>query len=340
MKIMKIGVISTAHIHTHGFLKQLANHESAAIGGIWDDNPERGQRFASEFDASFHSNIDELLEMEAIDGWMICAENTRHLQHLRRLLPLGKPVFCEKPLVTDIEELKEVGQLLEKHRTPLSSGYFQPFVAPLQGVREVIENGALGTITRVRFRMAHHAAYGGWFDSEALRWFTQPALSGGGAFMDLGSHAIHLMRTFFGPIKEVLAVIENHSGRYPDVDDYGTCQLRFESGLLGVVEAAWTQTGGEASGLEVVGSEATLYHGDSGYVVAAAKSKESAPCPVESGKEIPNRVPRLLGMIEGTVPEQILQNDLAAIFDTVSIMAAAYASSRSGQWEKVASDGL
>jgi len=333
----KIGVISTAHIHSHGFLKQLARDETAAIAAIWDDQPERGQAFASEFAAPFVVDLDSLLGDASVDGWMICAENTRHLTLLEKVLPLGKPVFCEKPLVTKVADLLKVRAMLDEHGTKLSCGYFQPFVAPMQGVRKVIADGRLGTITRVRFRMAHHAAYGGWFDKPALRWFTDPELAGGGAFMDLGSHAMHLMRTIFGKVKEVFAVIENLSGLYAGVDDYGTCQLRFESGLLGNVEAAWMQTGGECTGLEVVGSEGTLYHADTGYVVSSAQHKGSEPCVVESGDEVPNRVARLLKIVRGEMPEALWKEDLQAMFDTVSMMEAAYASAHAGEWRKVES---
>jgi len=331
----KIGVVSTAHIHSHGFLKQLARDESAAIAGIWDDQTERGQTFASEFEAPFEAGLDTLLGNPDVDAWMICAENTRHLTLLEKLLPLGKPVFCEKPLVTKVEDLAKVRSMLQEYGTKLSCGYFQPFVAPMQGVRKVIADGRLGTITRVRFRMAHHAAYGGWFDKPALRWFTDPQLAGGGAFMDLGSHALHLMRTMFGPVKDVFAVIQNLSGLYAGVDDYGTCQLRFESGLLGNVEAAWMQTGGECTGLEVVGSEGTLYHSDTGYVVSSSQHQGSEPCVVESGEEIPNRVARLLAMVRGEMPEDLLKEDLQVMFDTVSMMEAAYASSHAGEWRPV-----
>ena len=87
--------------------------------------------------------------------------------------------------------------------------------------------------------------------------------------MDMGTHALHLVRTLFGPVCEVWAEIGNHSGIYPKLDDFGIAQLRFVSGVLGTVEAAWTQTGG-IGGLEVVGSEKTIWNTKDGYFISGS----------------------------------------------------------------------
>ncbi len=73
--------------------------------------------------------------------------------------------------------------------------------------------------------------------------------------MDLGTHALHLLRTLFGPVREIWADFANQSGIYPEVEDYGVAHLRFASGVFGEVEAAWTQTGG-IGGLTIIGSQA------------------------------------------------------------------------------------
>ena len=153
--------------------------------------------------------------------------------------------------MTTVADLQEARALQAKYQTPLFCGYFQPWTNTIRAVAQLLNEGAVGKVTRIRYRNAHHAAYGRWFDNPDLHWFYDPALSGGGAFMDMGTHALHLVRTLFGPVKEVWAEIGNHSGIYPTVDDFGIAQLRFASGVLGTVEAAWTQTGG-IGGLEVV----------------------------------------------------------------------------------------
>ena len=228
---------------------------------------------------------------------------------LKQVLPVGKPVFCEKPLVTNLDDLREVSALQARSSAPLFCGYFQPWTDRIRPVAQLVQEGAVGKVTRVRYRNAHHAAYGRWFDNPDLNWFYDPALSGGGAFMDMGAHAVHLLRTLFGPVREVWAEIGNHSGIYPSVDDYGIAHLRFASGVLGTVEAAWTQTGG-IGGLEVVGSEKSIWNTPNGYVIGTADQQ----VPIAPTFDLPNRIDRLVAVIRGEIDATTLQADLEADF--------------------------
>ncbi len=326
---MNIAFISTAHIHTKGFIEDiLKGTDGRQVAALWDDDAERGRRYAQMAGAPFEPDLAVLLKKPGIDGFVICAENTRHLPLLREVLPLGKPVFCEKPLVTSLEDLREIRALVKKYPTALFCGYFQPWSGSIRAVAKLIAEGAVGKVTRIRYRNAHHAAYGRWFDNPDLRWFTDPALSGGGAFMDMGTHALHLVRTVFGPVREVWAEIGNHSGAYPAVDDFGIAQLRFASGVLGTVEAAWTQTGG-IGGLEVTGSEKTIWNTEAGYVITGTKEPIA---PLAGG---PTRIDRLVAIFEGKIDRAALQADLDATMDTVAIMAAGYAAAKTGAWVAV-----
>lgn len=327
-----LAVLSTAHIHTKGFLDNLATAtDGRRVYAIWDDVTERGQRYATQYKAAFLPNLDKLVRDKKVDGFLICAENTRHLPLLKKVLPAGKPVFCEKPLTTRVKDAQRVAALLRKHPTTLFCGYFQPFSGTMQAVAQLLATGTLGKVTRVRFRNAHHAAYGHWFDHPDLEWFANPEMAGGGAFMDMGTHAVHLLRTLFGPVAEVWATIRNESGIYAATDDYGVAHLRFASGVLGTVEAAWTQTGG-IGGLEIVGSAKTLWRSGKDYLVGGPNGPAVEVTP---SAEKPTRVDRLVAAIRGEVAPAELKADLSAIFDSVAIMEAAYASSKAGRWIRV-----
>ena len=331
--MINIAFLSTAHIHTKGFLDHLAKPASDARPYIiWDDVAERGQRYATQFGAKFVPDLDAALTDPAVQGFIIGAENNRHVPLLAKALPVGKPVFCEKPLVTSVADLREVTALLKKFPdTKVHSGYYHPFTGTMQAVAQLLTQAAFGKVTRCRFRNSHHAAYGRWFDNADLRWFHDPKLSGGGAFMDMGTHAVHLLRTLFGPVTEVWAQIRNEAGIYPAVDDFGVAYLRFASGVLGTAEAAWTQTGG-IGGLEIVGSAKSLWNTGKDYVVGAPGSEPVTLSPLP---ERPRTAERLIATIRGEVTDAELRADLDAACDAVAIMEAAYTSSQSGHWEKV-----
>ena len=150
--------------------------------------------------------------------------------------------------------------------------------------------------------------------------------------MDMGTHAVHLLRTLLGPVDQVFATASNVSGIYPEVDDNGLGLLRFRSGCLGTIDASWVQVGGP-TGLELTGSAAALFeHPEEGYVITVSP-KDYVPIP--KGVARPTRVDRLIAAIEGEVTQDELEKDLQCAVDAVAIMEACYQSNESGRWEDV-----
>lgn len=296
---------------------------------IWDADSSRGEAMAGQFNSRFEADLGTVLDDAHVDAFLICAENTRHLELMEQVMPIGKPVMCEKPLATTLSDAKRIRELCTQYGTPLISGYFQPFAPGNRAVRHALANGQLGSVTHATFRNAHSAAYGRWFDSPALAWFTQPELSGGGALLDMGTHAVHLLRHLFGPVESVWAMTGNYAGTYPDVDDYGLLVMRFACGILGRVEAGWVFTGGYG-GLEVIGSEKSIW---GGRMSAPKADPEDLP----AADARPDRTDRLIALVRGELDASELAEDLDACLDSVAIMVAAYRSAESGTWETVAS---
>ena len=324
-----IAILSTAHIHTRSFLENIRDaQDDRAAPVIWDDVVDRGQRYATEFGSRFEPNLEAVLHDPSIDGFLILCANTEHIHLLERVLPLGKPVFCEKPLVTTSADLAKVKALVAEHKTVLHSGYFHPFEQPMPGVVAALQSGALGKITHASYRVAHHAAYGRWFDNPDLAWFAQPALSGGGTLIDLGTHGVHLLTTIFGPVARVWATVDNKSGAYPEVDDFGIAHLEFTSGVLGTLETNWVHRG--HSGFEAHGSDASIWFDQKmGYVLGRSGQE---PQPIAALETVPNRVDRLVAIIRGEIPAPDLERDFRACCDAVRIIEAAYRSSKEGTW--------
>lgn len=332
--MINLALLSAAHIHTKGYLKDAAGRDDCKVVAIWDDVPDRGRRYAAEFGAEYTDDLAATIGRADIQGFIICAENTRHLPLLKAAVPSGKAVFCEKPFTTTVADAAAAMALIRKHKTPVHMGYFQPFRPIIRGVAKLLAEGAIGKVTHARFRNAHHAAYGKWFHSPDLAWFHDPALAGGGAMMDMGTHAVHALRSLLGPVSRVMGRIGNASGVYPAVDDCGIALLEFASGVLGTVEASWVQTGG-IGGLEITGSTGTIYNDPKIGDLAVGRPK-TEPVPVAPGDQKPTQLARLVATIKGEVTPTELADDLAAAADAVAIMEAIYASSKSGKWETVA----
>ena len=326
-----LALLSAAHTHTRGYVQGISDRDSCRLVALWDDDEDRGRRYAGEAGADFSPDLDAVVGRGDIDGFAICAGNTQHLPLLRAAVPVGKPIFCEKPFTTVATDAAAAMALIGEHGTPVLMGYFMPFTAEMTGVAALLDSGGLGDVTHARMRNAHAGAYRRIFDSPDLQWFVDPARAGGGGFMDLGTHAVHLVRTLLGPVRRVFASIGNASGIYPAADDFGVAQFEMTSGVRVTLEASWVQTGG-FNGLEVTGSEATLYnHPERGYVVQTGAELEQ----VRAGQAKPTQIDRLLAVIDGSLSAAELQSDLVCSADAVAIMEACYRSSEATTWVEV-----
>jgi len=91
-------------------------------------------------------------------------------------------------------------------------------------------------------------AWGGWRDS--------PALAGGGLLADAGVHRLYLAPYFFGPVREVRAVLD---APRQQGETFAVVILVFRSGALGLIEANHHGPPGTFDDeIEITGSDATL----------------------------------------------------------------------------------
>ncbi|MGC4044433.1 MAG: Gfo/Idh/MocA family oxidoreductase [Armatimonas sp.] len=119
-----------------------------------------------------------------------------------------------------------------------STGYFSRGDAKLRFVKKQIEAGAFGKITRARMSNCHSGALGGWFDGE-WRWMADPKVSGCGGFGDLGTHILDILLWFFGEVDSCTAQVDAGTNRYDGCDETGEGMLRFKSGTIATLAAAW-----------------------------------------------------------------------------------------------------
>ena len=326
---MKLVLLSGAHSHTVGYLKQIKEDRTLDLVGVWDDFASRGQEIAREMGCPFVPELSDAVGIDSVDSAVICADNAGHRPLVEASLSAGLDVFCEKPMALSVADADAMVAATRAAGRFTVLGYKIPYTGPMVVLRQLVADGAIGTINQVRYRNAHHAAYGHWFDSPERQWFTDPAKAGGGAFLDMGTHAVHLLRLIFGRMVAVQAVINNRSGVYPDVDDYGIALAELADGACAVIEASWVLTAGQR-GLEVLGSEGAIYVTDQVQLVRWADGKSSEPEIVTQADDEPARIDRLVALREGRIDRATADADLDIYRDTVAVMCAAYESVRTG----------
>ncbi|TPE50472.1 Gfo/Idh/MocA family protein [Amaricoccus solimangrovi] len=267
---LRIGLIGTGFMgktHTFGF---------AAADRVFDlpyaltlrAVADRTDALAAEAAASFgfESSTGDwraIIADPAIDVVDITTPNALHKEMALAAIAAGKHVYCEKPLAPLAADAIEMADAAEKAGVKTQVGFNYLCNPIMLLAREMIRSGELGEIRS--YRGVHAEDY--MADAANSGGFrVDPA--GGGAFADIGSHALATAEYLLGPITAVMgdhvtAIAERPDGqggaRRIEVDDIGRAFLRFESGASGSLEASWIATGQEMQHeFEVYGSKGAI----------------------------------------------------------------------------------
>jgi predicted dehydrogenase len=221
------------------------------VAGVANHRLESAERFASEHQIE-RATTDwrELVRAPDVDIVVVCTPNALHAEQSITALEAGKHVFCEKPMATTVADAEAMLAAAERHDRLLLVLHPWRHHSAVIALRNAILAGELGAIVRTH-------GYGVHADWGPGGWFTDPALAGGGALVDMGIHAIDTARFLLGEPdpQRVLASILTAHGSYA-VDDDGIVLIEWEGGARSVVESGWWQPhlGGYEADTEVYGS--------------------------------------------------------------------------------------
>ena len=211
-------------------------------------------------------SFDELLTAD-LDGLVIATPSALHADQAVAALQRGVAVLCQKPLGRTERETARVVSAARAADKLLEVDLSYRFVNGVPQIRDLIRSGELGNVYAAD--LVFHNAYG-----PDKPWFYDPALSGGGCAIDLGSHLVDLAlwmleyekvvgvssQLFAGGNRLPLptSVVEDYAVAQLDLEGGGTvrlaCSWNLAAGRDAVIEASFYGTRGGAALRNVAGS--------------------------------------------------------------------------------------
>ena len=250
---LKIGIFSFAHMHAASYAEALAAHPGAALAGIADPDPARGQAMAAQFGTAYFPSETALLD-QALDGVVVTSENVHHRRLVEAAAGAGvKAILCEKPLATTTEDARAMVSACAAAGVSLATAFPCRYSPAFKRLREQVSAGAIGNVLALR-GTNHGKMPGGWF--------TDTSLSGGGAVIDHTVHVADLNRLLLGrEAAEVYAEI-GHGFYHQEWEDTGFLSIGYHGGVFATLDTSWSRpasfpTWGDVT-LQVVGTEGVL----------------------------------------------------------------------------------
>lgn len=252
---LRLGFAGTGWIGRHRMQALLEAGVAEAVALLDVDEGSLSEARTLAPDAAVCIDYDALLDMR-LDGVVIATPSAGHAEQSIRGLLRGLPVFCQKPLGRNANEVAEVLDVARKADRCLGVDLSYRHLAGMAEVRELVRQGGLGRIYALE--AVFHNAYG-----PGKPWFYDRAHAGGGCVIDLGIHLVDLALWLLGN-PAVLRVDSRcfvHGvplSEVPDaVEDYATARLDLAGGIALDVACSWNLPVGRDAeiGLRIYGSE-------------------------------------------------------------------------------------
>ena len=178
----------------------------------------------------WYDDADELINDPQVDAVYVATPPGSHKEYVIRAARAGKPVYVEKPMARTAAECEDMMSACEEAGVGLFVAYYRRALPRFVTVKELLDGGRVGQLRSVSIRNERPAPVG---EADQEGWRVVPEISGGGHFVDLGSHILDLLDWLLGPVTDAAGVATNRGGRYR-AEDLVTGVFSFRSGVEGV----------------------------------------------------------------------------------------------------------
>lgn len=182
----------------------------------------------------FYSNASDLINDNDVNAVYIATPPKFHAEYAIESIKAGKPVYIEKPMAVNYNECLNIIRESEKYKIPVFIAYYRRALPGFLKVKELIENGSIGKVLYFEIRL--FKAPSEEEKNGILSWRVDPAISGGGHFIDLASHQLDYLDYLFGPVEKVRSIVLNQSGLYK-AEDFVAAEFIFPNNIAGT--ATW-----------------------------------------------------------------------------------------------------
>lgn len=215
----------------------------------------------ASWDVRAYDSFEDILADASIDCVAIFSPTSLHVEQALAALAAGKHVLVEKPVAlkeADIAAVEAAARKAGKVAFPGHNFVYRPVV---RKAKELIESGALGTVSYGSFRAVHFIP-----PDHAAGWRKNLEYSGGGAMMDSGTHLVYQSLYLLGQ-PDYLSCFSARK-HYTGMDGEDVCQisLQYPGGAVGQIFQSWGSADGTAGEIRIEGDASSILITDGLYL--------------------------------------------------------------------------
>ena len=196
MKKYKIGIIgcgfaangagATNQIHMPSLARMRDEVEMVAFCDLIEEKAVTAAKEYGAENAKVYTDYKELLKDDSIDIVDVCTPNKSHAEVTVAALEAGKHVYCEKPMAKKYADAVKMLDAAKRTGKKLTIGYQYRFQPDAWYLQQVCRRGDLGEIYFAKAHALRRRAVPAW------GVFLNEEEQGGGALIDIGTHALDM----------------------------------------------------------------------------------------------------------------------------------------------------
>ena len=204
-------------------LRVLAGLEGAELAAVCDQDVEVVGAASRQHSVPGYSSWDEMLDQEQLDAAVVAVPTRFHLAAGLAALQHGLHVLVEKPIATNLEEGRKLVAAAAKAQRVFAVGHIERFNPAVRELQRRVAAGEIGRIFQLQAR---------WLGPFPAR------IRDVGVVIDLATHDLDLLYKLAGSAVQRLYA-ETEQRIHTDHEDILNALLKFESGVLGVLQVNW-----------------------------------------------------------------------------------------------------
>ncbi len=202
---------------------------------------------------------------------LVCTPPSLHLELAEPLLRAGVDLLLEPPLATTPADADRIAEISERADRCVVTGSRLRSAASVTASRQRIDAGAIGRLCAVEISL-------GVKRDAREGWRGDPALSGGGVWMELGQDALDAVESFAGPVRRIRVIDAAHL-QGADVEDEAWIETEHDGGVVGMLRVSWNDLPirpiarciGDRGEIVLGNAQAVLRHEDGREEIIAAE---------------------------------------------------------------------
>jgi dTDP-3,4-didehydro-2,6-dideoxy-alpha-D-glucose 3-reductase len=215
---IRIGIAGFGNHALGRILPVIESDDRLQLASVWTRSESTQVLLRERGYAEITGDFAQFLAMP-VDVVYVASPTGLHFHHTMAILEAGHHVWVEKPIATNLEDVRKLVAMAESRKQMLTEAFMFPWHSQAIAIRQLLTDGTIGKLRHVAltFCFPHLAPQNFRYDPEL----------GGGAFLDHACYLVKALDVYVGGAWTVLGGCMQHD-QHP-VDVAGAACLRHDT---------------------------------------------------------------------------------------------------------------